>query len=69
MPLTVKGTFQAKYERVHRVQRVPVTESGEDHTSTATVAIMLKPMKLILSLIYLNANLMYLDPQVMVDKV
>jgi len=38
-----KGAFsQLKYERgVHRVQRVPVTESsGRIHTSTATVAVL-----------------------------
>jgi len=38
-----KGTFsRLKYERgVHRVQRVPVTESsGRIHTSTATVAVL-----------------------------
>ncbi len=38
-----KGTFsRLKYERgVHRVQRVPITESsGRIHTSTATVAVL-----------------------------
>jgi len=36
-----------KYEGgVHRVQRIPVTEkSGRIHTSTATVAVLLKPKK------------------------
>jgi peptide chain release factor 1 len=41
--ITGKGAFnRLKYERgVHRVQRVPVTESsGRIHTSTATVAVL-----------------------------
>ena len=41
--ITGKGVFsRLKYERgVHRVQRVPVTESsGRIHTSTATVAVL-----------------------------
>ena len=43
-----KGAYsKLKYESgVHRVQRVPVTESGgRIHTSMATVAIMPKPMR------------------------
>ena len=46
--LTGNGVYESiKYEGgVHRVQRIPATEKqGRVHTSTATVAVLLKPKK------------------------